>query len=108
MTRNSDLGTQMIDPSTLPGNPGCYLFSDENGTIIYVGKAKNLKKRVTSYFQKTDQDQKTRNLVARIASVSVMVTNTETEALLLENNLIKKHQPKYNIDCSCNLPCKDS
>ena len=88
----------MIDPATLPGNPGCYLFSDENGIIIYVGKAKNLKKRVTSYFQKTDLDQKTRNLVARIASVSVMVTNTETEALLLENNLIKKHQPKYNID----------
>ena len=98
MTRNSDTLTKMIDPSTLPGNPGCYLFSDENGTIIYVGKAKNLKKRVTSYFQKTDQDPKTRNLVARIASVSVMVTNTETEALLLENNLIKKHQPKYNID----------
>jgi len=98
MSHNSDTLSKMIDPSTLPGNPGCYLFSDENGTIIYVGKAKNLKKRVTSYFQKTDQDQKTRNLVTRIASVSVMVTNTETEALLLENNLIKKHQPKYNID----------
>ncbi len=69
-----------------------------HGTVIYVGKAKNLKKRVTSYFQKTDQDPKTRNLISRIESVSVMVTNTETEALLLENNLIKKHQPKYNID----------
>ncbi len=67
-------------------------------SVIYVGKAKNLKKRVTSYFQKTDQDPKTRNLISRIESVSVMVTNTETEALLLENNLIKKHQPKYNID----------
>ena len=88
----------MIDLTTLPGNPGCYLFSDETGTVIYVGKAKNLKKRVTSYFQKTDQDPKTRNMIARIALVSVMVTNTETEALLLENNLIKKHQPKYNID----------
>jgi excinuclease ABC subunit C len=88
----------MIDLITLPGNPGCYLFSDAAGTVIYIGKAKNLKKRVTRYFQKTDQDPKTRNLISRIASVSVMVTNTETEALLLENNLIKKHQPKYNID----------
>ncbi|MDD1699310.1 MAG: excinuclease ABC subunit UvrC [Methanoregula sp.] len=88
----------MIDPAILPENPGCYLFSDESCTVIYVGKAKNLKKRVTSYFQKTDRDPKTRNLIARIASVSVMVTNTETEAMLLENNLIKKHQPKYNID----------
>jgi excinuclease ABC subunit C len=88
----------MIDLTTLPGNPGCYLFSDAAGTIIYVGKAKNLKKRVTSYFQKTDHDPKTHNLISRIETVSVMVTNTETEALLLENNLIKKHQPKYNID----------
>ena len=88
----------MIDLTNLPGNPGCYLFSDAAGTVIYVGKAKNLKKRVTSYFQKTDQDPKTRNLISRIESVSVMVTNTETEALLLENNLIKKHQPKYNFD----------
>ncbi len=88
----------MIDLTTLSDNPGCYLFSDETGTVIYVGKAKNVKKRVTSYFQKTDHDPKTRNLIARISSVSVMVTNTETEALLLENNLIKKHQPKYNID----------
>jgi excinuclease ABC subunit C len=88
----------MIDLSTLTDNPGCYLFSDDTGTVIYVGKAKNLKKRAASYFQKTDQDPKTRNMVARIASVSVIVTNTETEALLLENNLIKKHLPTYNID----------
>ncbi len=88
----------MFDTATLPGNPGCYLFLDREGTIIYVGKAKNLKKRVSSYFQKKDHDKKTRNLVAAIVRVSVMVTNTETEALLLENNLIKKHQPKYNID----------
>ncbi len=88
----------MIDLTSLPGNPGCYLFLDAAGTVIYIGKAKNLKKRVTSYFQKTDHDSKTRNLISRIESVSVMVTNTETEALLLENNLIKKHQPKYNID----------
>jgi len=88
----------MIDLSSLPDDPGCYLFSDETGAIIYIGKAKNLKKRVTSYFQKTDHNPKTRILIVRIASVSVMVTNTETEALLLENNLIKKHQPHYNID----------
>ena len=88
----------MFDTATLPGTPGCYLFYDNGGTIIYVGKAKNLKKRVSSYFQKKDHDIKTRNLVAAIARVSVMVTNTETEAFLLENNLIKKHQPRYNID----------
>ncbi|MCK9632124.1 MAG: excinuclease ABC subunit UvrC [Methanoregula sp.] len=88
----------MFDTATLPGTPGCYLFYDNGGTIIYVGKAKNLKKRVSSYFQKKDHDKKTLNLVAAIARVSVMVTNTETEAFLLENNLIKKHQPKYNID----------
>ncbi|MDD1685758.1 excinuclease ABC subunit UvrC [Methanoregula sp.] len=88
----------MFDTATLPGNPGCYLFLDKEGTIIYVGKAKNLKKRVSSYFQKKDHDPKTRSLVAAIARVSVMVTNTETEAFLLENNLIKKNQPKYNID----------
>lgn len=88
----------MIDLTAIPHAPGCYLFSDAGGTLIYVGKAKDLRKRVTSYFQKKDHDPKTRNLVALIASVDLMVTHTETEALLLENNLIKKHQPKYNID----------
>ena len=88
----------MIDLSLLPHNPGCYLFSDTAGTIIYVGKAKDLKKRVTSYFQKKDHDAKTQALVAAIDSVDLMLTNTETEALILENTLIKKHQPRYNID----------
>jgi excinuclease ABC subunit C len=88
----------MIDPASLPHAPGCYLFSDEAGTIIYVGKAKDLKKRVTSYFQKTDHDAKTEKLVERIVTIDFVATNTETEAFLLENNLIKKHQPKYNID----------
>lgn len=88
----------MIDTAGLPENPGCYLYSDADGRIIYVGKAKNLKKRVSSYFTKKDHDPKTRSLVAHIASVSVVVTDTETEAFLLENTLIKKHQPKYNID----------
>jgi len=88
----------MIDLTRLPHAPGCYLFSDEAGTIIYAGKAKDLKKRVTSYFKKTDHDTKTQRLVERIAVLDFLVTTTETEALLLENNLIKKHQPKYNID----------
>ncbi len=88
----------MIDLATIPHSPGCYLFSDMTGAILYVGKAKDLRKRVTSYFRKKDLDRKTRNLVALIASVDLMVTHTETEALLLENNLIKKHQPKYNLD----------
>jgi excinuclease ABC subunit C len=88
----------MIDCSQIPHAPGCYLFSDESGTIIYVGKAKDLKKRVTSYFQKTEHDPKTRNLIARIASVDFVATTSEVEAFLLENNLIKKHLPRYNID----------
>lgn len=88
----------MIDITAIPHTPGCYLFSDAAGIILYVGKAKDLKKRVTSYFRKKDHDIKTRNLIAQIASVDLMVTLTETEAFLLENNLIKKHQPKYNID----------
>ncbi|HNX16909.1 MAG TPA: excinuclease ABC subunit UvrC [Methanoregula sp.] len=88
----------MIDTASLPENPGCYLYKNDAGTIIYVGKAKNLKKRVSSYFTKTDHDSKTRSLVAHITSVDVVVTDTESEAFLLENTLIKKHQPKYNID----------
>jgi excinuclease ABC subunit C len=88
----------MIDTAALPENPGCYLYSDADRKIIYVGKAKNLKKRVSSYFTKKDHDAKTRSLVAHIATVDVVVTDTETEAFLLENTLIKKHQPKYNID----------
>jgi excinuclease ABC subunit C len=88
----------MIDLASIPHAPGCYIYHDAAGTIIYVGKAKDLKKRVTSYFQKKDHDPKTRNLVAAIDSVELVVTNNETEALLLENNLVKKNQPKYNID----------
>ncbi len=88
----------MIDPITLPAEPGCYLFSDAEGTIIYIGKAKNLKKRVSSYFSRHDLDSKTRRLVAAIAGLDFIVTDTEVEAFILENTLIKKHQPKYNID----------
>jgi excinuclease ABC subunit C len=88
----------MIDLAHVPTNPGCYLFKDASGSIIYIGKAKNLSKRVKSYFQNKDHGLKTAALVSHIASVETMVTTSEYEALVLENNLIKKHKPKYNID----------
>lgn len=81
----------------LPSKPGVYQYFDIEGTIIYVGKAKNLKKRVSSYFTKQQSSNKTRLLVSKIASLKYIVVNTEEDALLLENNLIKKHKPKYNI-----------
>ena len=77
--------------------PGVYRMYDEHQTVIYVGKAKNLKNRLSSYFQKNVTNVKTKALVAQIANIEVIVTNTETEALILENNLIKEFQPKYNI-----------
>ncbi len=82
---------------TLPDKPGVYQYFDKDGTIIYVGKAKNLKKRVTSYFSKNHEQAKTYLLVKRIVDIQYIVVDTETDALLLENNLIKKYQPKYNI-----------
>lgn len=88
----------MFDVATLPTNPGCYLFRDAAKKIIYVGKAKNLRKRVSSYFQKKDLDPKTRCLINSFDSVEFFITDTEVEALILENTLIKKHQPKYNIN----------
>ncbi|RZN39780.1 MAG: excinuclease ABC subunit C [Methanosarcinales archaeon] len=88
----------MINPPRLPAHPGCYLFRDAAGSIIYIGKAKNLKKRVSSYFGRRDHDLKTEVLVGRAVSVDFIVTDTELEALILENTLIKKHQPRYNID----------
>ena len=88
----------MIKLSNIPNNPGCYIFKDKSNKIIYIGKAKNLNKRVKSYFQKTELDPKTQALVQNIKSVDFFVTDNEVEALLLENNLIKKNRPKYNID----------
>jgi excinuclease ABC subunit C len=88
----------MIELSAVPENPGCYIYKDEDGKIIYVGKAKNLRKRVSSYFQKKDLDPKTKALVSRIKDIDFIVTNSEAESLILENTLIKKHKPKYNID----------
>ncbi|HIP32241.1 MAG TPA: excinuclease ABC subunit UvrC [Crocinitomicaceae bacterium] len=82
---------------TLPEKPGVYQFYDSLDKILYVGKAKNLKKRVSSYFNKTQEYGKTRVLVRQIVDIKYIVVDTELDALLLENNLIKKYQPKYNI-----------
>lgn len=81
----------------LPDSPGVYQYFDKNGKIIYVGKAKNLKKRVSSYFMKKHEFNKTAVLVSKICDIKHIVVNTEEDALLLENNLIKKLQPRYNI-----------
>ena len=83
--------------SNLPDSPGCYQYLNESGTIIYVGKAKNLKRRVSSYFNKEQQTLKTKLLVAKIADIKYVVVKSEADALLLENNLIKKHKPRYNV-----------
>ena len=82
---------------SLPTSPGVYQYFDNTGTIIYVGKAKNLKSRVSSYFNKNQENGKTIMLVKRIVDIQYIVVDTENDALLLENNLIKKYQPKYNI-----------
>lgn len=82
----------------IPTHPGVYLFKDEIDEILYVGKAKNLRSRVKSYFSNIDQPAKTRQLVAHIRNIDWIVVNNEVEALLLENKLIKQHTPKYNID----------
>lgn len=86
-----------IDISLIPENPGVYMHLDETGTIIYVGKAKNLKKRVSSYFNKQHDDPKTRVMVRKIRDVRYLVVESEEDALLLENNLIKEHRPRYNV-----------
>ncbi|UCE37040.1 MAG: excinuclease ABC subunit C [Thermoplasmata archaeon] len=88
----------MIDFSNIPSNPGCYLFLDKKNNVIYVGKAKNLKKRVGSYFKKIDLDPKTEVMLEYVDSVDFIATDNEVEAIILENNLIKKNSPKYNID----------
>ena len=81
----------------LPETPGCYQYLDDSGTIIYVGKAKNLKRRVSSYFNKEQQTRKTRMLVTHIRDIRYVVVPTEEDALLLENNLIKRYKPHYNV-----------
>ena len=81
----------------IPTKPGVYQYYDENGNILYIGKAKNLKRRVSSYFSKKHENLKTKILVSKIINVDCIIVETEIDALLLENNLIKKHQPRYNI-----------
>ena len=83
--------------SDLPLQPGVYQYFDKSGTIIYVGKAKSLRKRVASYFNKNQDSAKTRILVRKIADIKHIIVDTETDALLLENSLIKKYQPRYNV-----------
>ena len=89
--------TLNLEVSTLPNLPGVYQFFNESNKIIYIGKAKNLKKRVSSYFKKNLGSQKTKNLVKNITEIKHVVVSSESDALLLENSLIKKYQPKYNI-----------
>jgi len=89
--------TIKLQISTLPNNPGVYQYYDTDGKLLYVGKAKNLKKRVSSYFTKKHEIGKTRLLVKKIVTIKHIVVATETDALLLENNLIKKYQPRYNV-----------
>jgi len=96
MSQNYKENISLIQ-ATLPELPGCYQFFDEKAVIIYVGKAKNLKKRVTSYFNKDHADNKTRVLVKKIRDIKYIIVDTEEEALLLENNLIKQHRPRYNV-----------
>ena len=83
--------------SNLPETPGIYQYLNAEGTIIYVGKAKNLKRRVSSYFNREHPNGKTRILVSKIADIKYIVVKTEVDALLLENNLIKKYKPRYNV-----------
>ena len=81
----------------LPDSPGCYQYLDKDGEVIYVGKAKRLKRRVSSYFNKEQQTRKTRMLVSKIHDIKYIVVKTEQDALLLENNLIKRYKPRYNV-----------
>ena len=81
----------------VPSQPGCYLYYDKDGEIIYVGKAKNLKRRVYSYFHKLHESVKTNVLVSQIERLEYIITDSEVEALILESHLIKKHKPRYNI-----------
>ena len=95
MTVNEQLQAKL---DTLPAKPGVYLMKDAQGRVIYVGKAVNLRSRVRSYFQRAGQhDIKTRRLTAEVADLDWIVTDNELEALVLENILIKRHRPRYNI-----------
>jgi excinuclease ABC subunit C len=98
-TRNTNKNIDFLKNliSLLPEKPGIYQYYDSDNSIIYIGKAKNLKKRVSSYFSKLPENRKTALLIRNISDIKHMVVDSEEDALLLENNLIKKHQPRYNI-----------
>ena len=91
------MNTSEVIVLNLPEKPGIYQYLNSEGTIIYVGKNKNLKKRVYSYFNKNHEPGKTRVLVSKIVDIRYIVVNSEEDALLLENNLIKKYKPRYNV-----------
>jgi excinuclease ABC subunit C len=93
--KNSDYIQNIV--TGLPQNPGVYQYYDSENRLLYIGKAKNLKKRVSSYFVKTHDSNKTNIMVKQISDIKFIVVETEYDALLLENNLIKKHQPRYNV-----------
>ena len=96
--RNSDVQEYLKQiVLSLPDAPGCYQYLDASGLVIYVGKAKNLKSRVSSYFNKEQISAKTRMLVSKIRDIKYVVVKTEEDALLLENNLIKRYKPRYNV-----------
>ncbi len=97
MIKNKNIDHLKSLVSGLPEEPGVYQFFDENNTIIYVGKAKRLKRRVASYFNKVHDSAKTNIMVRKIVDIRHIVVESEADALLLENNLIKKHQPRYNV-----------
>ena len=96
--RNADIQEHLKQiVLSLPDAPGCYQYLDASGIVIYVGKAKNLKRRVSSYFNKEQISAKTRVLVSKIRDIKYVVVKTEEDALLLENNLIKRYKPRYNV-----------
>jgi len=88
----------MKDPASLPKLPGCYIFRDPGGAVLYIGKAKDLRRRVSSYFLRRDHDRKTARMVSLVSDIDYIVTENEVEALILENSLIKANQPRFNIN----------
>ena len=99
MNNNYTKGLNIIKNEilTLPKSSGIYKMIDNSGNILYVGKAKNLKKRVTSYSKLNNQSQRILRMISQVNSLDIIITNSEVEALLLESNLIKKHKPRYNV-----------
>ena len=99
--RIMDAGNADFDPkailAVMSQGPGVYRMLDKDGEVLYVGKARNLRKRVSNYFRASGLDTKTMALVSHITNIDVTITNSETEALLLEQNLIKKFRPPYNL-----------